>query len=59
MNPLIREASQAIGQGWLAGILTILFMVAFFAWVWYAYAPANRKKFEAAAKLPFEDGGDS
>ena len=59
MNPLIEQASESIGLGVLATIMTILFMVGFFAWVWYAYRPANRQKFEDAAKLPFEEGGES
>jgi cbb3-type cytochrome oxidase subunit 3 len=50
MNPLIEQASEAIGRAGMATIMTILFMAGFFAWVWYAYRPANRQK--------FEEGGD-
>lgn len=59
MNPLIEQASEAIGLGWMATIMTLLFVVAFCAWVWYAFTPANRQKFEDAARLPFDEGGDS
>lgn len=58
MNPVIQQASESIGMGGMATVLTLLFMVAFFAWVWYAYTPRNRKKFEDAALLPFEEGVD-
>lgn len=58
MNPIIQKASESIGMGGMATILTLLFIVAFFAWVWYAYTPRNKKKFEDAALLPFEEGVD-
>lgn len=58
MNPLIEQAQEAIGLGWMAAVMTVLFMVAYFAWIWYAYNPANKQKWEEAALLPFEDGGD-
>lgn len=58
MNPVIQKASESIGMGGMATVLTLLFMVAFFAWVWYAYTPRNKKKFEDAALLPFEEGVD-
>lgn len=58
MNPLIEQASESIGMGGMAAVLTVLFMVAFFAWVWYAYRPGNKQKFEDAALLPFEEGVD-
>ena len=58
MNPLIEQASEAIGLGGMAAIMTVLFLVGFLGWVWYAYRPANRQKFEDAAMLPFEEGGE-
>jgi cbb3-type cytochrome oxidase subunit 3 len=59
MNPLIEQASESIGLPGMATIMTLLFMAGFLAWVWYAYRPANKKKFEDAAMLPFEEGGES
>jgi cbb3-type cytochrome oxidase subunit 3 len=38
--------------------MTLLFIAGFLGWVWYAYRPANREKFEDAARLPFEEGGE-
>jgi cbb3-type cytochrome oxidase subunit 3 len=58
MNPLIEQASEAIGRAGMATIMTILFMAGFFAWVWYDYRPANPQQFEDADRLPFEEGGD-
>jgi cbb3-type cytochrome oxidase subunit 3 len=58
MNPLVEQASEYIGMGGLATVLTLLFVIAFLAWVWYAYTPRNREKFEDAALLPFEEGVD-
>ena len=58
MNPLIQQARESIGMGGFGTVLTLLFMGAFVAWVWWAYTPRNRKKFEDAALLPFEEGVD-
>jgi cbb3-type cytochrome oxidase subunit 3 len=58
MNPLVEQASEYIGMAGLATVLTLLFVIAFLAWVWYAYTPRNREKFEDAALLPFEEGVD-
>jgi cbb3-type cytochrome oxidase subunit 3 len=58
MNPLIEQAREAIGLGGMAVVMTLLFMIAYFGWIWYAYNPANKQKWEEAAMLPFEDGGN-
>jgi len=58
MNPLIEQAREAIGLGGMAVVMTFLFMIAYFGWIWYAYNPANKQKWDKAAMLPFEDGGD-
>lgn len=58
MNALIREAAASVDFGWLLGALTILFLAIFLAWVWVAYAPKNRDKWEEASRMPFMDGGD-
>ena len=59
MNPLIQQASESIGMGGLATVLTLLFMVAFFAWVWYAYTPRHKAMMEEAAQMPFSDGDET
>jgi cbb3-type cytochrome oxidase subunit 3 len=56
MHPLIEQARESIGLGWMAAVMTILFMVAYFGWIWYAYNPANKQKWDEAAMLPFEEG---
>ena len=34
MHPLIDQARETIGLGWMAAVMTILFMVAYFGWIW-------------------------
>ena len=43
MNPLIEQAREAIGLGGMAVVMTILFMIAYFGWIWYAYNPKTGK----------------
>ena len=43
----------------LRGLSTILCMAAFFAVVYWAYAPSRKQYFEDAAALPFADDEDS
>jgi cbb3-type cytochrome oxidase subunit 3 len=40
------------------GVLTVLFLLGFLWWVWYAYAPKHKTMLEEAARLPFDDGGE-
>lgn len=43
--------------GALGGSLTALFLACFVGWAWWAYAPANRARHEAASRIPL-DGGE-
>jgi cbb3-type cytochrome oxidase subunit 3 len=58
VNPVRDAAVEAAGLGWLPGIVTALFLVGFGGWAVWAYLPRNRARFEAAARLPFNDGDD-
>lgn len=58
MNPLIREAAQSVQLGWLLGAMTILFLVAFLGWAWWAYAPSRRELMEEYGRIPFDEGGE-
>lgn len=58
MNPLIREAAGSVQMGWLLGAMTIVFLVAFLGWVWWAYAPSRRDLMRTYASLPFDEGSD-
>ena len=54
MNPVLQEAARHAQYGWIAGVMTALFIAWFLACVWWAYAARNKNRFEEAAKLPFE-----
>jgi len=59
MNPVLRQAAEAVTLGWVLAYLTVAFFVFFLAWVWYAYKPGNKTRFDEMARLPFDDGGDA
>ena len=58
MNPLIREAAASVDLGWVLGGMPIFFLAVFLLWVWIAYSPRNRSRWEEAARMPLTDGGD-
>lgn len=59
MNPVFREASAYVHNGWIMGLMTVLFLVFFAGWTWWAYAKQNRQKFEEAAMLPITTGDEA
>ena len=59
MNPVLQQAADAVTLGWVLAVMTVVFVVFFLGWVWWAYRPANKPKFEAMARLPLDDGGDA
>jgi cbb3-type cytochrome oxidase subunit 3 len=59
MNPLFKEAADHVRLGWLMGAVTVLFVVAFLGWVWWAWSGHNREKLEQASRMPLNDGGES
>lgn len=44
-----------MNSGILSGIVTIVFIVVFIGIVWWAFSKRNRKDFEDAGRLPFEE----
>jgi cytochrome c oxidase cbb3-type subunit 4 len=48
-----------VDPGLIGAAVTVLFFVLFIAIVWWAYHKDNRKKYEEAANLPFQEDGDS
>ena len=58
MNPLIQEAADSVRLGWVMAVMTVLFLVSFIFWTWWAYRGANRARWEADSRLPFNDGGE-
>jgi len=59
MNTLLKDAAESVGMGWLLGMMTVVFLVIFLAWVWYAYRPKHRALMEELGRMPFTDGGDA
>ena len=44
--------SAVVEYAWLMGVTTVLFMVCFVGWTWWAYSRANRERMNEAALLP-------
>lgn len=59
MNPVLNLAAESVSLGWLMGIMTVFFLLAFLGWVWWAYTPRHRTMMEEAALLPFTDGDEA
>lgn len=59
MNPVLDAAAESVSLGWLLGVMTVFFLAAFLAWVWWAYTPKRKDALEEAALLPFADGEES
>ena len=45
-------------SGLISSIVTVLFFLLFIGIVWWAYHRENKKGFEEAANLPFEEDTD-
>ena len=57
MNPIIEAAQTSVQHGWVMGVMTIFFLFFFVAWAFWAWAPGNRSRMDAAARMPLEDDG--
>jgi len=55
VNPLTRAIADASTHGFAEGLVTLLFLVTFTGWAWWAFNPANRAQHEANARLPLSD----
>jgi cbb3-type cytochrome oxidase subunit 3 len=58
MNPVLQEGVRSIQLGWIAGVMTIVFIAFFVGWTYWAFAPANRDRLDVAARLPLTNGDD-
>jgi cbb3-type cytochrome oxidase subunit 3 len=58
MNPLKQAAVEQVSGGWVLGIMTLVFLLFFIGWTWWAYRKDNRERFEEAALLPLTTGED-
>lgn len=58
MSHILREITRGASLGWLMGAITALFFLTFLYWGWYAYTARNRARWEAASRMPLNDGAD-
>lgn len=58
MNVVFEAARAAVQDGWLMGLMTLVFMAAFLGWTAWAWWPGNRVAIDAAARLPLDDEPD-
>ncbi len=58
MNPVLHEGVRNIQLGWIAGVMTIVFVAIFIGWACWACAAGNRERFEAARQLPLTNGDE-
>lgn len=56
MNPVLAEAAGNVQLGWLLGLMTIVFLIAFLGWTWWAFAPSRRARMEEYARMPLDEG---
>jgi cytochrome c oxidase cbb3-type subunit 4 len=45
-------------SGTISGIVTAVFILVFIGIVWWAYSKGNKRSFEEAGKLPFEEDNE-
>ena len=57
MNPAFHAAAETAQLGWVMGAMTLVFLVFFTGWTWWAYSRRNAAHLERAARMPF-DGAD-
>jgi cbb3-type cytochrome oxidase subunit 3 len=59
VNPLIQEAAGSIELAWVLSAMTVIFLLVFLGWIWYAWSPRNRPLMDEAARMPLNDGGET
>lgn len=57
-NTVVRQAAQGAEMGWLMGVMTAVFLLAFTGFAWWAWRGANRQRLDEDARLPLNDGGE-
>jgi|GEM_PF-598393 len=55
MNPVLELAARSVSLGWLLGVMTVFFFLVFLGWVWWAFDPRHKARWEKAALLPFTE----
>ncbi len=52
MNHILHAGAQTVSYVWLMGVTTVLFLVCFLGWTWWAYSARNRQRMNDAARMP-------
>lgn len=55
MEHVLKEAASSAQYGWMLGITTALFLLAFVGWTAWAWAPSHRDAMDRASRMPFDD----
>ena len=55
MNPFHPATEITMDINFIRGLITVLSFVVFLGIVWWAWSGRQRKRFEEAARLPFEE----
>lgn len=56
MNPVVKMAAESVQLGWLLGLMTLVFLVVFLGWAWWAFAPSRKTRMEEYGRIPFDEG---
>lgn len=59
MNHITQAVASTASLGWVAGVMTAVFLLFFIGWTAWAWWPSNRARMDAAARLPFDDTDSS
>lgn len=57
MNPAFQAAAETARLGWIMGVMTLVFLLFFTGWTWWAFSRRNAARMEEASRMPF-DGAD-
>lgn len=58
MNPVLHEIAGTTTGGWIAGLMTAIFLFFFTAWALWAWWPSNRDRLQALGRMPLDDDRD-
>lgn len=55
MTDILTTVGAGSELGWIAGIMTAVFLLFFIGWALWAWWPSNRALMESAARMPLDD----
>lgn len=55
MTDVLTAVGSNAELGWLAGIMTAVFLFFFFGWAAWAWWPGNRRLMESASRMPLDE----